>query len=198
MYTAAEPMPHDQERLKMGTILMRSSATILELVNKNKDLEAENKRYRSAQEAIRESEERFRLISETIHFGVFEIDDEGSCLYTNTSYQKIFGLSLVESLTHDWREFLHADDREGVSRKWELAMQRMDTLSMDCRIVRPDGELRWVHVHSEPVFSDPGGRHLRPRRLHLPALQPGDAPGPEVTRRQHRRAGLQRRPGRLL
>jgi len=138
---------------------MSSAATILELVKKNKVLEEENKSFRSAQSAIGESEERFRLISETIHFGVFEIDGQGSCQYTNTSYQEIFGLSLVESLTRDWREFLHADDRETVSQKWEHAIEEMDTFSMNCRIVRPDGRLRWVHVHSEPVFSDAGGRY---------------------------------------
>ena len=80
---------------------MSSAATILELVKKNKILEEENRCLRSDQAANGDSEERFRLISETIHFGVFEIDGQGSCQYTNTSYQEIFGLSLVESLTRD-------------------------------------------------------------------------------------------------
>jgi PAS domain S-box-containing protein len=158
-FLAAGVIAHEQQRLKVGTIPMSSAATILELVKKNKVLEEENKRYRKAQAAMGESEERFRLISETIHFGVFEIDTQGSCLYTNTSYQEIFGLSLVKSLTRDWREFLHADDREAVSIKWERALADMATFSMDCRIVRTDGQLKWVHVHSEPVFSDAGGRY---------------------------------------
>jgi PAS domain S-box-containing protein len=138
---------------------MPSAETILELVKKNKLLEEENRRIRKAQAESRGSEERFRLISETIHSGVFEIDDRGSCLYTNTSYQQIFGLSLVESLTADWRQYLHADDRESVSRQWERALEQMDTFDTDCRIIRPDGQVRWVHVHSEPVFSDAGGRY---------------------------------------
>ncbi|MFO7714623.1 response regulator [Desulfosarcina sp.] len=143
----------------MGPIPMPGAATILELVKKNKVLEEENKRYRKAQVVIHGSEERFRLISETIHFGVFEIDAKGSCQYTNTSYQEIFGLSLVQSLTRDWREFVHADDCPTVSQKWGHALKGMGTFSMDCRIVRPDGNLRWVHVHFEPVFSDAGGRY---------------------------------------
>ncbi len=138
---------------------MASAATLLELVKKNKLLEEENKRFRSAQAANKGNEERFRLISETIHFGVFEIDEAGSCLYTNTSYQEIFGLSLVESLTRDWREFLHADDRDVVSQAWGHAIEEMDGFSIDCRIVRPDGKIKWVHVHSEPVFSDAGARY---------------------------------------
>ncbi len=138
---------------------MASTETLLELVKKNKKLEDENALLRKAQEESSASEERFRLISETIHFGVFEIDDEGSCQYTNTSYQEIFGINLVESLTRDWREFLHEEDREKVSKAWEMAIEEMDTFSMDCRILRPDGAFRWVHVHSEPVFSDEGGRY---------------------------------------
>lgn len=155
----AEAMSNDRNYLKVVTILMPSAATILELVKKNKVLEEENKSYRKAQEAIHESEERFRLISETIHFGVFEIDGEGSCQYINTSYQEIFGLSLVESLTRDWREFLHPDDHQVASTRWERALKEMATFSMDCRIVRPNGAVRWIHIHSEPVFSDSGGRY---------------------------------------
>ncbi|GAB6908643.1 PAS domain S-box protein (fragment) [Desulfosarcina cetonica] len=138
---------------------MPSAATLLDLVKKNKLLEEENKRFRIAQEANQGSEERFRLISETIHFGVFEIDESGDCLYANTSYQKIFGLSLAESLTRDWRELLNDADREAVSAEWDDTIDRMATFSRDCRIVRPDGTPRWVHVHSEPVFSDAGGRY---------------------------------------
>jgi PAS domain S-box-containing protein len=138
---------------------MTSTDTLLELVKKNKLLEEENRRFRDAQEESSASEERFRLISETIHFGVFEIDNEGSCQYTNTSFQQIFGISLVDSLTRDWREFLHDDDRQEVSNVWEQALEGMETFSRNCRIIRPDGVHRWVHVHSQPVFSDTGGRY---------------------------------------
>jgi two-component system sensor histidine kinase/response regulator len=143
----------------MGTTPMSIAATINELIKENKILTEENKRFRSAQATIRESEERFRLISESIHVGVFEIGEAGCCLYTNTSYREIFGLNLVESLAADWREFLHADDREMVSQKWEHAIQEMDHFSMECRIVGSDGKLKWVQVHSKPVFSDSGGRY---------------------------------------
>ncbi len=138
---------------------MTSTETLLELVKKNKLLEDENKRFLKAQKENSASEERFRLISETIHFGVFEIDNAGSCQYTNTSFQQIFGISLVESLTRDWREFVHDDDRQAVTQAWELALEEMETFSMDCRIVRSDAAQRWVHVHSQPVFSDKGGRY---------------------------------------
>ena len=70
---------------------MANKATIIDLVKRVKTLETEQEKTRRAQEALKESEERFRLISETIHVGVFEVDTSGNCLYTNTRYQEIFG-----------------------------------------------------------------------------------------------------------
>ena len=64
-----------------------------------------------------ESEQRFRLISETLPVGIFETDVDGGCLYTNTSWQEIFGVSLIESLTLEWMEFLHPDDKEVISKQ---------------------------------------------------------------------------------
>ena len=74
-----------------------------------------------ASSALRESEERFRLISETIHVGVFEIDTDGNCLYTNTRYQEIFGLNVVQSLTTHWHDYVSKDEWEQIVRLWQAA-----------------------------------------------------------------------------
>jgi PAS domain S-box-containing protein len=132
---------------------------LIELAKKIRSLELERINTEKAQEALRESEERFRLISETIHFGVFEIDTDGSCLYSNTRWQEIFGLSLVESLTVDWRERLHPDERESTSQQWKACLDNLDTFSRELKIITPKGEERWVYMHSAPVFSDAGARY---------------------------------------
>ncbi len=138
---------------------MSNRATILELVKRVQQLETEKANTDKAQEALKESEERFRLISETIHFGVFEIDENGSCLYTNTRYQEIFGINLVDSLTTQWIDYLDDEDREWVTTKWIASMEEMEEFTIDCRIRLQDKQQRWVHVHSSPVFSDAGARY---------------------------------------
>jgi two-component system sensor histidine kinase/response regulator len=135
------------------------AANLIELAKKIRALEIEQLNTEKAQEALKESEERFRLISETIHFGVFEIDTDGSCLYSNTRWQEIFGMSLVQSLTVDWRECLHPDEREVISSQWQTCLDNLETFSKELRIVTPKGEERWVHMHSAPVFSDAGARY---------------------------------------
>ena len=106
-----------------------------------------------------ESEHRFRLISETLPVGIFETDEKSECLYTNTSWQEIFGLSLIEGLMSDWRTFLHPDDRESVSEQWEQTLTNLKAFSKDCRIITPKGVERWIHLRSSPVFSDTGTRY---------------------------------------
>ena len=149
--------PSHGEKSHSGGISDRS--TILELVKRIHQLETEKASTEKAQEALKESEERFRLISETIHFGVFEIDAEGSCLYTNTRYQEIFGINLVDSLTTQWIDYLDEKDRDWVVEKWNSSMRVMEEFSADCRIQTINGEQHWVHVHSSPVFSDAGARY---------------------------------------
>ncbi|NNF98153.1 MAG: response regulator, partial [Desulfobacteraceae bacterium] len=138
---------------------MSKEKTIIELVKKVKALEVERETSLQAQEAFKESEERFRLISETIHFGVFEPDQNGGCLYTNTRFQEIFGVNLVESLTADWRQFLHPEDKNMISQYWDEAIENLETFSLDCRVVATNGTEKWVHIHSSPVFSDEGARY---------------------------------------
>jgi PAS domain S-box-containing protein len=137
---------------------MTNKATILELVKRVRLLETEQENTKKAQLALKESEERFRLISETIQVGVFETDETGSCLYTNTRYQEIFGVSLVESLTTLWVDYIHEKDKAWVLEQWDKAVEDMDSFGADFRIVTSKG-MRWVNLNSSPVYSDSGARY---------------------------------------
>jgi PAS domain S-box-containing protein len=138
---------------------MSNRSTILDLAKRIQELETDKAKTEQAQKALKDSEERFRLISETIHFGVFEIDASGSCLYTNTRYQEIFGINLVESLTTEWHDYVFEEDKGWVVEKWNRSIGKIEELSLDCRVVTKRGDQRWVHVHSSPVFSDAGARY---------------------------------------
>ena len=117
--------------------------------------EAEN-----VKQALKDSEERFRLISETLPVGVFEADGNGSLLYTNTRWQNIFRLSLMESLTVDWLQFFHPDDKDNFSNEWFNSLQGMTSYSKECRIILENNETRWINVQSSSVFSDKGVRYV--------------------------------------
>ncbi|MCP4748966.1 MAG: response regulator [Desulfobacteraceae bacterium] len=138
---------------------MSDRTTILELVKRVQTLEIEQEKSRLTQKDLKKGEERFRLISETIHFGVFEINNSGSCLYTNTRYQQIFQIDLIKSLTTLWIDYVDEQDKEHILEKWQDSVENMVTFSEDLRIVTTKGNRLWVHVHSSPVFSDEGARY---------------------------------------
>lgn len=151
-----KPRPANSNRTSIRPF---PKTTIIELVKRIQALETEQENSRRDQQALQESEERFRLISETIQFGVFETDERGSCLYTNTRYHEIFEVSLAESLTGQWFDFVIEQDRQRISQKWNHAIEQMDRFSIDCRIKSKGGVERWIHVQSSPVFSDDGARY---------------------------------------
>ncbi len=130
-----------------------------ELEQRIKKLEEKVVESTKSSDTQNESEDRFRLISETLPVGIFETDAKSECLYTNTSWQEIFGVSLIESLMGDWRTFLHPDDRDSVSEQWAQTLTNLKAFSKDCRIITPKGDERWIHLRSSPVFSDTGTRY---------------------------------------
>jgi signal transduction histidine kinase len=53
---------------------------------------------------------------------------------------------------------VHPDDRERVLAEWAKAAEEHAELSQEFRILTPQGETRWVHLHARPIFSADGSR----------------------------------------
>ena len=109
------------------------------------------------EEQLREREERFRQVVENISEVVWLFDpDNEAAFYVNPAYEEVWGRS-VESLYAEPMSFLdavHPEDRERVEAALE---ERADgEYSEEYRVVRPDGEVRWVHDRAVPVEDDDG------------------------------------------
>ena len=119
-------------------------------------------------ERLRESELFFRLLSEHLPIGVFEIDESGSCRYTNKTWnaifrkeaEEIFGFGEVTGSKDHWLEWFHADDRQGLREAWELSKESFSQIRHECRIEADGSEVRWAQVLLWPMASDKGFRYL--------------------------------------
>ncbi len=106
-----------------------------------------------AEEALRESELRFRELAEHVN-EIFWIvsEDFRRAIYVSPVYERITGCT-AESFYQDARSFvemLHPDDRERVIAAWRQAASEPFT-ELVYRIVRPDGQVRWLRARVFPI-----------------------------------------------
>lgn len=135
-------------------LVREASGTPLHFVAMVEDITAR----KQAEEALRQSQELFRQIGENIQEMIFVRDLEGvRLLYVNPAYERIWGRP-VESLLENPRSFLeavHPDDRERVTREYEQHCQG-EIFDHEYRVVRPDGDIRWVLARIFPIRNDQG------------------------------------------
>jgi len=117
---------------------------------------------RRAQLSLLESEERFQQMARNIQEIFWMIDaDTKQALFVNPAYETITGRS-CESLRDrpsSYEELIHPEDRVHVLTKLDEAT-RNGHFNERFRIVRPQGEIRWVWVRGFPV-RDAGGKIRR-------------------------------------
>jgi PAS domain S-box-containing protein len=117
---------------------------------------------RRAEEALRETEERFRQLAENIH-EIFWIRDarDGRVLYVSPGYEELTGRppqSLYDQ-PRSWAESLHPDDR-GRAAEHMRQHQRGVFTDGEFRVVRSDGSVRWMRCRAFPI-RDTAGRLSR-------------------------------------
>ncbi|MHC5055235.1 MAG: PAS domain S-box protein [Planctomycetota bacterium] len=114
------------------------------------------KAVRDAQQALRDSERRFRGVVEASPMGIFETDRDGRVLYTNPKWCSITGMSMEESLGFGWTGALHPDDRERMLAEWNECLREKRGYSGRFRFIRPSGETRLVHTRTTPILDEAG------------------------------------------
>jgi PAS domain S-box-containing protein len=114
-----------------------------------------------AEAALRESEERFREIAETID-EVFWISapDKNRMLYVSPAYEKIWGLPCAELYANPraWIAAIDPLDRDRVIDA-ALTRQTEGTYDEEYRIVRPDGSVRFIRDRAYPLRDESGAIH---------------------------------------
>jgi PAS domain S-box-containing protein len=108
-----------------------------------------------AEEALRESEGRFRQIAETIR-DVFWIGtpDLSEILYVSPAFEEIWGRPRKELYRSaaTWNQAIHPDDG-GPALRAVSSSGRMDNIY---RIIRADGEIRWIRERAFPILDAAG------------------------------------------
>ncbi len=113
------------------------------------------------EEALRESEERFRAVSNLTPDLLWRSDPNGSTSWYNQRWTEYTGQTLEEAVGWGWLDVIHPDHREKSAERYRRAVEEGERLEQMHRIRRHDGEYRWFLVRAEPLLDDYGAvRHF--------------------------------------
>jgi len=112
-----------------------------------------------SEEALRESEERFRELAASITevFWLFDLRGQ-QIIYVSPAYEEIWGRS-VELLykNHEiWNESIHPDDRYLVQKSFVRIVKTGRRENREYRITRPDGSVRWISDRASAIRDSEG------------------------------------------
>ncbi|MGL5065087.1 MAG: PAS domain S-box protein [Microcoleus sp.] len=109
-----------------------------------------------SQAELRESEALFRSLSECSPVGIFKIDVEGQCIYTNPRCQAICGFTAEEALGNGWMQFVHPEDLNYCLSLWSDSAAENYEFSCEFRHIFREGTIRFCRVKTAPIFSSKG------------------------------------------
>jgi PAS domain S-box-containing protein len=101
----------------------------------------ERKRY---EEALKESQQLFRTLSQVSPVGIFKTDYKGYTTYVNPKWQELSGLTFEEAIGFGWINAVHPDDREAIKNRWNSDVNSQVPSVAEYRFLRPDGSITWV------------------------------------------------------
>lgn len=109
-----------------------------------------------AEQATRESEERFRQLADAMPQLVWTARADGVLDYCNHRYMEYTGIALRADHTLDWLNAIHPDDLQATLESWQKAVEQGEVYQIEHRVKMKDGVYRWHLSRGVPVCSESG------------------------------------------
>ena len=131
-------------------LLRDESGAITGVISSGLDVTAE----RAAENALRDSDQRLRLALSAAQTGTWQWRAATRQETRDANFNALLGLKAVESTQagEDIFKFVHPEDRDAVRQALDRAIDGTGDYLVQFRIVRPDGEIRWVLDQGKPFY----------------------------------------------
>jgi PAS domain S-box-containing protein len=165
---AADPIRDETVYLREynQALIRQLEGKMEQLEQANRALEAQVTEYRRSQDALRESERRFRSLVGNIPGVVCRRagDEHATVKYISTAIGTLTGFSASDFVGNRVRSFtsiIHPDDRPMVREQIMAAVGRKRPYVIEYRVVRADGSVRWMSERGQAAFAvDDAVAHL--------------------------------------
>jgi len=134
---------------------------------------------RRAEEALTESEARYRAIVEDQTELICRWSPSGKLTFVNEAYCCFFGKKSEELIGNGFMSLIYDDDRRKSQEQSSSPNWENPVATYEHRVIMPDGEIRWLQWSNRAVFNEQGqivefqgvGRDITERRMAEEALE---------------------------
>jgi PAS domain S-box-containing protein len=106
--------------------------------------------------ALRESEQLYRAIGESINYGIWVCASDGRNIYASESFLKLVGINQEQCSNFGWIDVLHPDDAERTIEAWKECARTGGTWDIENRFRGMDGKFHYVLARGMPVRNEQG------------------------------------------
>ncbi|HSL43176.1 MAG TPA: PAS domain S-box protein [Anaerolineales bacterium] len=111
---------------------------------------------KQGEKALRESEERFRSLADSMPQLVWTALPDGTVDYYNSRSQEYREIKQVEGAAWEWAPVLYPDDLQPTVAAWQHALQTGETYQIEHRVCMMDGSYRWHLSRGVPARAENG------------------------------------------
>ncbi|MFG1291721.1 hybrid sensor histidine kinase/response regulator [Xanthobacter versatilis] len=111
---------------------------------------------KTAEKALAESEQRYRLLAEALPKMVWTATPDGKGDYYNHRWSEYTGVTPPAGEVSEWHTHLHPEDQAAALDEWKGSLESGKPYSRECRFRAGDGSYRWFLCRAVPVRDDDG------------------------------------------
>jgi PAS domain S-box-containing protein len=156
-YGHPEPGVFTAEVEAVMTSLAAQAAIAIDNANLYQALQRELSKHKRAEEALRQTQERFDLVLNAADMGVWFCDLPFDKLSWDVRVKEHFWLSPEAEVTIDtFYEHLHPDDRERTRLAIEKSISEHKPYNIEYRTVSPSGQVKWIRAIGRGFYNEAG------------------------------------------
>lgn len=105
---------------------------------------------------LQQSEERLRLVIDTIPANIWSTSPDGAIDFVNQRWQELTGSPREHALGWNWEAVVHPDDRTRFAAHWRAALSNEQPMETEVRVRQSDRNYRWLFVRNVPLHDKVG------------------------------------------